>query len=151
MAVILEPRQPPRLRLIGIDRKSLVVAATWMGDMIDAAAERAAVPEVEKVERQRRMRRLSSDAGPDGGFQALKRTPATASPNVAGRRHRQLRPLQVTTWRPGTRPVAFTCSRSTEESTKRTVPPATPSSPSTCHGSSACRSSSVTPPYCTEP
>ena len=54
---------------------------------------------------------------PEAGCQALKRTPATASPErpvgVIGIR----RPLQVTTWRPSTKPVALTCSRSTEEST----------------------------------
>jgi len=45
------------------------------------------------------------------------------------------RPLQVTTWRAALSLCALTCSRSTEESTKREVPPTVPSSPSTCHGS----------------
>ena len=42
-----------------------------------------------------------------------------------------------TTWRESVRLVIFTCIRSTEESTYRTVPPAPASSPMTCHGSSA--------------
>ena len=41
--------------------------------------------------------------------------------------------LTLVVWRPRRRLV-------------RTVPPAEPSSPSTCQGSSACRSSSITPP-----
>ena len=40
----------------------------------------------------------------------------------------------------GVSPVTSTCSRSSDESTNRAVPPRAPSSPSTCHGSSACRS-----------
>ena len=47
---------------------------------------------------------------PEAGCQALKRTPATASPErpvwVIGIR----RPLQVTTWRPSTKPLALTCN-----------------------------------------
>ena len=54
---------------------------------------------------------------PDAGCQALKRTAATASPerpvDVIGIRL----PLQVTTWRPSTKPDALICSRSTELST----------------------------------
>src|SRR5262249_32676444 len=63
MAVILEPRQPPRLRFVGIDRKSLVTTATWVGHMIGTAAQRTAIPQVQKVECQRRMwrdRRMQS-------------------------------------------------------------------------------------------
>ena len=45
MAMIFETRQAPRFGLIGIDRKGLVIAAARMRDMIDAAAESAAVPE----------------------------------------------------------------------------------------------------------
>ena len=65
------------------------------------------------------------------------RTAATASParavGVIGSR----RPLQVMTWRPSTKPSALTCNRSTDESTNRTVPPAVPSSPSTCRSLNA--------------
>jgi len=54
-------------------------------------------------------------------------------------------PLTVTRWRPSASPLTLTCNRSTDESTKRAVPPGVPSSPSTCHGSIACRSSSSIP------
>src|ERR1700716_3123100 len=46
MAMILKPGQPPRLGLIGIDRFGVVTPAAGVGDMIDAAAERPAVPGV---------------------------------------------------------------------------------------------------------
>ena len=57
MAMILEPRETACLRLVTIDRKGIVVAAARMGDMVDAAAERAAVPGIDDVEGQRRMDR----------------------------------------------------------------------------------------------
>src|ERR1700730_7718843 len=53
VAVILEARQAPRLRLIGIDREGLVIAPTRMSDMVDAAAERAPIPAIIDVEGQR--------------------------------------------------------------------------------------------------
>jgi hypothetical protein len=93
--VILKPGQSPRLRLIGIDRLGFVVAAAGMGDVVDAAAERSAVPGINQVKCQRRMDR--DGRMPEAGCQALKRTAATASPgrpvDVIGMR----RPLQVTT------------------------------------------------------
>src|SRR3977135_2113488 len=52
VAVILEARQAPRFRFIRIDRNGFVIAATGMGDMIDAAAERTPAPEVEDIERE---------------------------------------------------------------------------------------------------
>src|SRR3954462_5787847 len=52
MAVILEARQAPRFRFIRVDRNGFVVAATGMGDMVDAAAERTPAPEVEDIERE---------------------------------------------------------------------------------------------------
>ena len=88
---------------------------------------------------------------PDARSQALKRTPATYSPlrpvDVSGTRA----PLQVTTWRSAFRPWTLICSRSIEESTRRAVRPATPSSPRTYQGSMAWRSSSRTPACRTEP
>src|SRR6185436_12019352 len=51
----LEPGEAARLRLVGVDRDGLVVAAAGMRHVIDAAAERAAVPAVIDVEGQRRM------------------------------------------------------------------------------------------------
>jgi hypothetical protein len=42
-------------------------------------------------------------------------------------------------------PVTLTCSRSTDESTKRALPVALTYSPSTCHGSIAWRNSIETP------
>ena len=105
MAMLLEAGQPARLGLVGVDRLGLVVASAGMGDMIDAAADRAAAPGVDEVEGQRRMhgdRRMQRR----GRLPGLKRTPATNSPAppvpVIGTR----RPLQVTTWRPSLMPVA---------------------------------------------
>ncbi len=62
MSMALEARKPPGLGFVGIDREGLVVAAARMGDMIDAAAERTAVPSIVDVERQRRL-------NVDGGLQ----------------------------------------------------------------------------------
>ena len=47
VAVILEAGQPSGLGLIGIDRFGVVAAAAGMGDVVDAAAERAAVPGID--------------------------------------------------------------------------------------------------------
>ena len=79
MAVVLEARQAARLGLVGVDRLGVVVAPAGMGDVIDAAAERAAVPGVDEVEGQRRVDR-DGRVQAEAGCQALKRTPATASP-----------------------------------------------------------------------
>src|ERR1700722_1421814 len=68
VAVILEPRQPARLRFIGIDRERIIVAPARMRYMIDAAAERAPAPAIENIESQRRMHR-------DGRVQARGRLP----------------------------------------------------------------------------
>src|SRR5262249_53114171 len=81
-----------------------------------------------------------------GNFHALKRTPATYSPDRPVGVSGTSRPLQATAWRAALKTSTFTCSRSTEESTKRAGTPAVASSPSTCHGSSAWRNSSGTPP-----
>ncbi len=56
-------------------------------------------------------------------------------------RSASLRPLQTTTWRDSVSPAMRSCKRSTEESTKRAVPWLPISSPSTCQGSMAKRSS----------
>src|SRR3984885_8724987 len=55
MAVILEAGAPAPFGLIGIDRKGLVIAPTWMRHVIDAATERAPVPGVDDVESQWRV------------------------------------------------------------------------------------------------
>src|SRR5262249_57080878 len=55
VAVILEAGEPPRLGLVRIDRFCFIIATAGMGDMIDAAAERAAVPAVDQVKGQGRM------------------------------------------------------------------------------------------------
>ena len=64
MAVVLKAGEPARLGLIGIDRFGLVVASAGMGDVIDAAAQRAAVPGIDQIEGQRRVDREWSGAGP---------------------------------------------------------------------------------------
>ena len=63
VAVVLEAGQAAGLGLVGVDREGLVIAPAGMGDMIDAAAERAPAPAVDDVEGQRRMRPRSSGAG----------------------------------------------------------------------------------------
>ena len=89
MAVILETRQAARFRFIGVDRKALVAASPGMGNVIDAAAERAAAPAIDNVEgersvsldrrvqRRRQLPRLEPDpgdvfAGPAGRSQRNK-------------------------------------------------------------------------------
>ena len=64
MAVVLEAGEAAGLGFIGIDREGLVIASARMGDVIDAAAQRALAPAVDNVEGQRRLRRRWSDAGP---------------------------------------------------------------------------------------
>ncbi len=56
MAVILEAGKTVRLRLVGIDRKRIVIASPRMGRVMDAAAERPFAPFVDNVESQRRLR-----------------------------------------------------------------------------------------------
>ncbi len=58
-----EPRPPPRLGLVGVDREALVVAAAGMGDVMGQAAQAAAGPAVVDVEHQRRLRAAPSGAG----------------------------------------------------------------------------------------
>src|SRR5947199_8619803 len=55
VAVFLKPRQPPRLRLVGIDRLGFVSATAGMDDVIDTASQRQTIPGIDNVERQRRM------------------------------------------------------------------------------------------------
>src|ERR1700719_4331630 len=52
VAMVLETRKTACFRLKTVDRKGLVVTAAGMGDMIDAAAERAAVPTIDDIEGQ---------------------------------------------------------------------------------------------------
>src|ERR1700733_11251551 len=82
----------------------------------------------------------------ESSFHALKRTPATNSPDRPVDVSGTSRPLQVTTWLSFLKLQNLSCSRSTEDLTKRTVAPALPSSPSTYQGSIAWRNSSSTPP-----
>src|ERR1700741_3998734 len=53
VAVILEAGEPPRLGFIRIDRFCFIIATARMGAVINAAAERAAIPAVNDVEGQR--------------------------------------------------------------------------------------------------
>src|ERR1700730_8662915 len=71
VAMVLEARKTPCFRLEAIDRKGLVVTAAGMRDMIDAAAERAAVPAIDEIEGQGGMdRNCRMQAG--GGFPGLE-------------------------------------------------------------------------------
>ena len=56
VSVVLEPRLAPRFGLVVVDRHGIVVAPARVRDLIDAAAQRAVVPRVVDVERQRSMR-----------------------------------------------------------------------------------------------
>ena len=87
------------------------------------------------MDRDRRVQAMAAAARPGTG------TPATHSPSVPVGCSGTLRPLQVTAYLSPVMPCTLTCSRSTEESTYRTVAPAAGSSPKTYHGSMACRNS----------
>src|SRR5579859_1547895 len=68
MALREETRQPPALGFIRVDRKGDIIPPAGMRDVISAAAERALVPEVIKVEHQRGVRA-------DGRVEAFRRLP----------------------------------------------------------------------------
>src|SRR5262249_24126871 len=53
VAEILKARQAPRPRFMRVHRQGLVVASAGMGNVVDAAAERAAAPAIENVEGER--------------------------------------------------------------------------------------------------
>src|SRR5499425_2070620 len=53
VAEILEARQATSLRFIRVNRQGLVVASAGMGNVVNAAAERAAAPAIENVEGER--------------------------------------------------------------------------------------------------
>src|SRR5215472_13489028 len=99
MAEILETRQAPGLRFIRVDRQGLVVASAGMGNVVDAASERAAAPAIENVEgergvdidgrvqRRRQLPRLEAHAGdvlagPAGWRQ--RNEPSVAGDGMAG-------------------------------------------------------------------
>src|SRR5690349_3757998 len=71
----------------------------------------------------------------DGGFHALYRMPATYSPLTAVSFNGIPMPWHVTMNLSVLKFLTMTSNRSTDESTKRAVPPLEDSSPSTCHGS----------------
>src|ERR1700704_3656231 len=71
VAMVLETRQTTRFRLKTVDRKGLVVAAAGVRGMIEAAAERAAVPAIDDIEGQGGMNwNCGMQAG--GGFPGLE-------------------------------------------------------------------------------
>src|SRR5437660_1105894 len=87
MSVILEACEAAGFRFVRIHRESVVVAPAGMGDMIDAAAERAPGPGVDNVECQRRVdrnRRMQTR----GGFPRFEANAADAFACRAGRAHR---------------------------------------------------------------
>ncbi len=55
--VVLKAGKPPRFGLVAIDRLGVVAPPPWMGDMVDTAAQRAAIPCVQNVESQRGVNR----------------------------------------------------------------------------------------------
>ena len=112
-----ESRQPPALRLVGIDREVLVAAAAGMRDVIDAAADRPLVPGVDDVEDERRVHR-------NRRVQAARRLPgpiADAGDELAARARRMQRHSPAVAREHddacSVRPLTLTCSRSTDEST----------------------------------
>ena len=117
-----------------------------MRDVVAAAAERALQPGVDEVEDQRRVRRdrrvQRTTAAARRGSARRRRTRRRVPVGCSGTR----RPLQVTTWRSAVRPVTLHL-RVARATNRRSAPCRRPagSSPSTCHGSSARRSSSSMP------
>src|SRR5258707_8348627 len=80
MSMFLETGAPPRFRLVGVDREGFVIAAAGVGDVIDAAPQRAVAPAIENIEGERRM-----DA--DHGMQRRRQRPcleADAGYELAG-------------------------------------------------------------------
>src|SRR5260370_41732468 len=53
MAMILEAAAAARFRLVGVDRKGLIIASAGVRHVVDAAAQGAPVPGVDDVESQR--------------------------------------------------------------------------------------------------
>src|ERR1700675_3641693 len=87
----------------------------------------------------------------DGGGHGREPPPATNSPSSPVERSGTGRPLHKTVKRESVIPDTFTCNRSTDESTLRTVTLPEASSPNTCHGSKARRKSKRPPRLVTEP
>src|SRR5260370_1721400 len=52
---LLEAAAAARFRLVGVDRKGLIIASAGVRHVVDAAAQGARVPGVDDVESQRRM------------------------------------------------------------------------------------------------
>src|SRR3977135_632671 len=106
VAQALEPRKASRLCLVGIDRKGLVVAATRMRDVVDAATQRATAPAIIDVEGERRLHRpgrmqrgfqlpcLEANAGdvfPGASGRGKRNTAAIAGDDMA----RSVEPLRL--------------------------------------------------------
>src|ERR1019366_917365 len=73
MAVSEKSRQPARLGFIRVNRERVITATARMRDVVGAAAERALVPCVVKIEAQRRVRF-------DGRLQTDRRLPRAVAP-----------------------------------------------------------------------
>ena len=93
------------LGLVGVDRQAVVAAAAGMGDVVGAAAERAAAPGVDGCRRPAARARRWSDAAQLAaarrGSARRRRTRRPCRSACSGTR----RPLQATTWRASFRPV----------------------------------------------
>src|SRR5690242_16476834 len=77
MAKLKEPRRAAGLGLVGVDRKGIVTPSARMRHVIRAAADRAGLPKIDKIEHQRRV-------DGDRRMQARGRMPGT----IAHRRHK---------------------------------------------------------------
>jgi hypothetical protein len=116
-----------------------------MGDVVGAAADRAPAPAIDQVEHQRRMHAY-------GRVQRRGRAPGAVAhagdvfAARAGGRQRHARPLQASMWRSSVRPRDLRPAAARPRNRRSAhVPPAATSSPSTCQGSIAWRSSSSMP------
>src|ERR1700722_2144387 len=87
VAVVLKPGKPPRLCLVGIDGFGLVAAPARMGDVIDAAPERPAVPGVDQIKSQWRMHR-NGRVQPRGRLPRLETDGGDRFARAAGFGHR---------------------------------------------------------------
>ena len=89
VAVRDEARLAAGLGLVGVDRVGIMAAAAGVGDVIDAAAERAAGVAVDDVEGQGRVDRSGSGCRPLAQLPGLVANPGDRLHRDAGRGHRQ--------------------------------------------------------------
>ena len=140
-----EAGKSPSLRFVGIYRESFVGPAAGVEQRDMCSRRRTGPTRYPGCRTPAACEPGWSGAGRTGGCQARYRTPATNSPFVAGRMQRHAAAVAGHDCRASVSPLTLTWSA--RPTSRHTAPcrrrPA--SSPSTCQGSIACRSSSTTP------